>query len=109
MNEITPLTQTPARMSSQEIADLVGCRHDNVKRTIERLAKQDVIRLPPLEDTGKLNHLGLNSSYSVYVFDIAHKLDSITVIARLSRSGRNQGSDVRDQISLRARRARLFF
>ncbi|WP_278929599.1 Rha family transcriptional regulator [Pseudomonas qingdaonensis] len=43
-----------ARMSSREIADLVGSRHDKVKQSIERLAtpkkgaEQGVIALPPL-------------------------------------------------------------
>lgn len=37
-------------MSSREIAELLGCRHDNVKVTIERLADKDVISLPPLEE-----------------------------------------------------------
>ena len=32
-----------AVMSSQEIADLVGKRHDNVKRTIETLADRKTI------------------------------------------------------------------
>ena len=36
-------------MNSVEIAELVGSRHDNVKRAIERLAKSEVIQLPPLE------------------------------------------------------------
>jgi phage regulator Rha-like protein len=37
-------------MSTKEIADLTGKRHDNVKRTIERLAAQGVIALPPMEE-----------------------------------------------------------
>ena len=37
-------------MSSREIADLVESRHDSVKRTIERLAKQSVIGNPPMVD-----------------------------------------------------------
>ncbi|MGY3172398.1 phage antirepressor YoqD-like protein/phage regulator Rha-like protein [Pseudomonas sp. TE12234] len=35
-------------MSSREIADLVGSRHDSVKRAVERLAEKGVIGLPPL-------------------------------------------------------------
>lgn len=34
-------------MTSREIADLVGSRHDSVKRTIERLSESGVIQLPP--------------------------------------------------------------
>jgi phage antirepressor YoqD-like protein len=37
-------------MSSREIADLVESRHDNVKRTIERLAERGVIGIPPMEE-----------------------------------------------------------
>lgn len=35
-------------MSSREIADLLGARHDSVMRTIERLADRAVITLPPM-------------------------------------------------------------
>lgn len=35
-------------MTSQEIAEMVGSRHDSVKRTIERLAKSGVITFPPM-------------------------------------------------------------
>ncbi|WP_261524025.1 Rha family transcriptional regulator [Burkholderia multivorans] len=38
------------RMTSQEIADLVEKRHDNVKRTIETLANQGVITFPQIEE-----------------------------------------------------------
>jgi hypothetical protein len=44
------LTSPNARMTSQEIADLVGARHDNVKRAIERLAERGVISLSPVEE-----------------------------------------------------------
>ena len=59
-------------MTSQEIADLVESRHDNVKRTIERLSESSVIQLPPTEDvknnqgqTIKIYHLGKRDSYVV--------------------------------------------
>ena len=35
-------------MSSRERADLVGSRHDSVKRAVERLAEKGVIGIPPL-------------------------------------------------------------
>jgi phage regulator Rha-like protein len=72
------------RMTSLEIAELTGKRHDNVKRTIETLAEQGVIRLPQIEDFEIINNLGLPAKVKVYVFDEAHKLDSITVVAQLS-------------------------
>ncbi len=40
----------PLTMSSREIAELLGARHDNVKRTIERLAERSVISYPPTEE-----------------------------------------------------------
>lgn len=71
-------------MSSQEIADLVGSRHDNVKVTIERLAKKGVIQLPAMQDCGRINGLGINQSFSVYVFTGKQgKRDSLIVVAQL--------------------------
>ncbi|MGU7665942.1 phage antirepressor KilAC domain-containing protein [Escherichia coli] len=47
MNEL--INGNAIKMTSIEIAELVGKRHDNVKRTIETLAKNGVIRLPQIE------------------------------------------------------------
>jgi phage regulator Rha-like protein len=81
MNELIPVVANqPLTMTSLEIAELVGARHDSVKRTIERLAESGVIALPPLvekPDTG-----GRPGTY--YVFDLAHKRDSFVVVAQLS-------------------------
>jgi len=65
------------KMSSQEIADLVGKRHDNVKRTIETLVERGTIQLPQFEEV-KI-HLG----QSVTVYQIC-KRDSFVVVAQLS-------------------------
>lgn len=70
------------RMTSSEISELVGSRHDNVKRTIERLVVDAVIVQPPLED-------GMQAANGVtqknYVFQGEQgKRDSIVVVARLS-------------------------
>ncbi|RYG57054.1 MAG: DNA-binding protein, partial [Alphaproteobacteria bacterium] len=35
-------------MSSREIADLVGSRHDSVKRTVERLVERKTVSVPPV-------------------------------------------------------------
>lgn len=56
-------------MTSIEIAELVGKRHDNVKRTIETLAKNGVIRLPQIEVSERINNLGFNVQYEHYVFE----------------------------------------
>ncbi|TFH81784.1 phage antirepressor KilAC domain-containing protein [Pseudomonas kribbensis] len=64
-------------MSSQEIAELVGSRHDKVKQSIERLAERGTIQLPPMG--GVRNHLG----QSVSVYQVC-KRDSFVVVAQLS-------------------------
>lgn len=72
-------------MTSIEIAELVGKRHDNVKRTIETLAKGGVIARPQIEVFEKINNLGLRRSVEAYVFEGEQgKRDSIIVVAQLS-------------------------
>ncbi|WP_216093224.1 Rha family transcriptional regulator [Aeromonas sp. DNP9] len=79
-----PLNGGDVTMNSQEIADLVGSRHDNVKVAIERLAKKGVIQLPAMQDCGRINGLGINQSFSVYVFTGKQgKRDSLIVVAQL--------------------------
>lgn len=64
-------------MSSREIADLVGKRHDKVKQSIERLAERGVIDIPPLGEY--LDTLGRPASeYRI------GKRDSYIVVAQLS-------------------------
>lgn len=68
-----------ATMTSQEIADLVGSRHDNVKRTIDTLAAGGVITFPQAEEkpTG-------GRPVTLYVFTGERgKRDSIIVVAQL--------------------------
>ncbi len=87
MNEL--INGNAIKMTSIEIAELVGKRHDNVKRTIETLAKNGVIRLPQIEDCGRINGLGLNQSFCVYVFEGEQgKRDSIVVVASCRRNSR---------------------
>lgn len=72
------MTTTTLTMSSQEIADLVGSRHDSVKRTIERLAERQTISHPPLVD-------GPRSGNGVVVQEyLVNKRDSFVVVAQLS-------------------------
>jgi phage antirepressor YoqD-like protein len=76
MNDLINVTSA-LTMSSREIADLVESRHDDVKRSIERLAERSIIQLPPLADVK--NHL--NQTVSVY---LVNKRDSYVVVAQLS-------------------------
>jgi len=68
------------KMSSREIADLVGKRHDNVKRTIEALVSGGVIESPQIEEIRTAT-----KPVSVYVFaGDEGKRDSYVVVAQLS-------------------------
>lgn len=67
-------------MTSLEIAELVGSRHDKVKQSIERLAERGVIALPPM---GVKVTAGRPAAY--YVFEGEQgKRDSIIAVAQLS-------------------------
>ncbi|HAP0139251.1 TPA: DNA-binding protein [Escherichia coli] len=71
-------------MTHKDIAELVGSRPDNVKRTIERLAEKEVIRLPPTEVFEEINNLGHSVSREYYVFKGEQgKRDSYIVVAQL--------------------------
>ena len=52
MSELSLIPET-LTMTSREIAELVGKRHDNVKRVIETLAERGVIHQPQFEDGEK--------------------------------------------------------
>lgn len=68
-------------MSSQEIADMVGSRHDNVRITIQRLAARSVIQLPALQEVP--NHMG--QGVATYTFTGEKgKRDSLVVVAQIS-------------------------
>lgn len=68
-----------ASMTSLEIAELVGSRHDKVKQSIERLVGRGVIAFPPL---GEKPTAGRPVSY--YLFEGEQgKRDSIIVVAQL--------------------------
>lgn len=76
------LTQTNQQsMTSQQVADLVGKRHDNVKRTILSLNTAGVIQLPQIEEVK--NERG--QTVVLYRFTGEQgKRDSIIVVAQLS-------------------------
>lgn len=67
-------------MTSREIADLTGKRHDNVRRTIETLADKGVIALPQIEEKPTEGRPTL-----VYVLSGEQgKRDSYVIVAQLS-------------------------
>jgi phage antirepressor YoqD-like protein len=75
---------TIATMTSLEIAELVGSRHDDVKRSIERLAERGVTSLPPMAEV-KIQRERRAETVTVYRFDGEQgKRDSIVVVAQLS-------------------------
>ena len=85
------ISSSTMRMTSREIAELVGSRHDSVKRAIERLAtpKDDgtpaVIQLPPMVEVENNQSLSQNSRSKAYLFQGEKgKRDSIVVVAQLS-------------------------
>ena len=74
------ISSSTMRMTSVEIADMVEKRHDNVKRTIESLAEQDVISFPQVEEKPTAGR-----PLQFYVFEGEQgKRDSIVVVAQLS-------------------------
>lgn len=87
MNQVTFSDQAKSQvltMSSRDIAELTGKRHDNVKRTIENLAEAKIITLPQFEETSFLNSIGRTQHTQSYIFKGEQgKRDSIIVVAQL--------------------------
>jgi phage antirepressor YoqD-like protein len=84
MAALIPLRSDSVSMTSREIADLVGSRHDKVKQSIERLAKNAIIQLPPMGVSEEINSLGLPQRTKLYIFTAETKRDSYIVVAQLS-------------------------
>lgn len=80
MNALTLTGGSAASITSAEIAELVGSRHDSVKRTIERLANQGVIEFPPTVEIRTATNTGSAFSFS----GDQGKRDSIVIVAQLS-------------------------
>ena len=68
-------------MSSRQIAEVVNSRHDDVKRSIERLAVRGVIVQPPMADEHDTDVMGRKRTTAVYMVG---KRDSYVVVAQLS-------------------------
>jgi phage regulator Rha-like protein len=77
----TQLTVPATTMSSRDIAELLGCRHDTVKRTIENLVERGVIVQPQAVDEHSTDALGRPRTTVVYRLE---KRDSHVVVAQLS-------------------------
>lgn len=74
------ISSSTMRMTSREIADLVGSRHDSVKRTVDRLVERGVIELPPTVEIQTATQ-----PTKAYIFSGEKgKRDSIVVVAQLS-------------------------
>lgn len=78
MNEMIPVGAQPT-MSSREIAALVESRHDDVKRSVYRLAGRGVIALPPLAEVSNPGP----GPRTITEFRIC-KPDSYVLVAQLS-------------------------
>lgn len=79
MNQLMQCGKAPT-MNSREIAELVGKRHDNVKRTAETLAQAGVIEFPQSEEIPTAT-----KPVAVYVFSGERgRRDSIVLVAQLS-------------------------
>lgn len=80
----TAVSDTTLKMSSLEIADFVKSRHDDVKRSIERLVGKGAIVQPPTADEHSTDSMGRPRTTQVYTFSGPQgRLDSITVVAQL--------------------------
>ncbi|MBB8060748.1 Rha family transcriptional regulator [Escherichia sp. MOD1-EC6153] len=72
-------------MTSIEIAELVGSRHSDVKRSIERLVAKGIIQHTPLATVENNQSLSPNKYTKAYFFEGEQgKRDSIIVVAQLS-------------------------
>lgn len=79
------LVHSGPSITSLEIASMVGSRHADVRRSIERLAKSGIIQLPPMAFSDQINNLGLPQKVKSYMFSgETGKRDSIVVVAQLS-------------------------
>ncbi|QWL80229.1 phage antirepressor KilAC domain-containing protein [Aeromonas hydrophila] len=79
-----PLNGGDATMTSLEIAELVGSRHDSVKRTIERLTERGIIQSPPMVEIENKQSLGPRNKTNAHIFTGKQgKRDSLIVVAQL--------------------------
>ena len=83
MSDLAVLTNQVS-MTSKDIADLVGSRHSDVIRSIERLMDKGVITYTPMAFSEKINNLGLPTQRKHYVFSGEQgKRDTIIIVAQI--------------------------
>lgn len=83
MSDLITLTNQ-ASMTSKEIADLVGSRHTDVKRSIERLMEQKIIAQVPLAFMQEIK--GNNRTYDIGYYNFTGeqgKRDTIIIVAQI--------------------------
>jgi len=77
------ITNNSMSMTSFEISELSGIRHDNVKRTIGSLIEAGIIEFPQIEENPVSPDGGRRGTHYVFSGEKG-KRDSIVVIARVS-------------------------
>ena len=83
MSDLAVLTNQVS-MTSKDIADLVGSRHSDVIRSIERLMDKGVITYTPMAFSEKINNLGLPAQRKHYVSSGEQgKWDTIIIVAQI--------------------------
>ena len=73
------------RMTSKEISEMVGSRHDKVKQSIKRLVRRNIIKPPLTVKHEFFDATGRRRSTSSYVFQGEQgKKDSFVVLAQIA-------------------------
>ncbi len=80
MTQLAKVFEVPLTMSSVEIAELTGKRHDNVMRKAKELAEKGIITSPQIEELFTVGN-GAKNSRTIYRLN---KTESLNLVANLS-------------------------
>lgn len=80
MTQLAKVFEAPLTMSSVEIAELMGKRHDNVMRKAKELAEKGIITSPQIEELFTVGN-GAKNSRTIYRLN---KTESLNLVANLS-------------------------
>lgn len=80
MSQLAKVFEVPLTMSSVEIAELTGKRHDNVMRKAKELAEKGIITAPQTEDMFTIGN-GAKNKRAIYRLN---KTESLNLVANLS-------------------------